>query len=151
MNAKRLEQLLLLEQSGELSPDQRRQLDAELNASPEAQEHRAELRQLTEAIPPLKVEPAPDAAARIAGRLHKTPAPAFSPAWKPLLAAAAAVALMFGLRAYRSAAPGSYEPALAAATTVEVEWTDPFEAEFAELESLIATISPEESFEISEI
>ena len=52
MNATPLEQLLLLEQSGELSAQQRLRLDAELAASAEARRLRAELRGLAAAVPP---------------------------------------------------------------------------------------------------
>ena len=135
-----LEQLLLLEQSGELSPDQQRQLDTELAASPEARQQQATLRALAGAIPPVDAEPAADAAARIAARLQAAPAPSprslFRPVWKPALAAAAALALLLGIRAFR---PDTAPEIGVAEITVEEElWADPFEADFAELDSLIA-------------
>lgn len=146
MNSTQREQLILLEQSGELSPKQRKQLDAELTASPEARRQRDALRTFACAIPPVEAEPSPDAAARIADRLQKPPAPAsatvprslFHPIWKPALAAAAAMALLLGVRAYRPTIP----PETGVATVIVEEsdsdlWADPFEADFAELDSLI--------------
>ena len=153
MNPARLEQLLLLEQSGELSPRQRRELDAQLAASAEARRQRDDLRRLAAALPAPAAQPAPGAAAQIAARLRQPARPAFNllPAWKPALAAAAALALLLGVRAYR-AAPGTAEPAPAvAAAAAEEEWTDPFETEFTELESLITALSADGSFEITEI
>ena len=153
MNTQKLEQLLLLEQSGELAPKQRRQLDAELAASAKARQLREDLLQLSAAIPPVAAQPSPDAASRIDARLRKTGKPAFSflPAWKPALAAAAALALLLGVRTYQAKIHVSPTPVLASATAEEDEWTDPLKAEFTELESLIATISSDDSLEITEI
>jgi anti-sigma factor RsiW len=141
-----LEQLLLLEQSGELSPEQQRQLDADLAASPEARQQRTALQTLAGAIPPVDAEPAPDAAARIVARLQAAPAPAprsrFRPVWKPALAAAAALALLLGVRAIRpTAAP---ESGVVEGVVEEEFWADPFEADFAELDSLIAEAESDE-------
>jgi len=146
MNVQELEKLLLLEQSGELSPSQRRALDAELAARPEARGARAQLRALAVAIPPPAAQPAPDAAQRIAARLaqnHRTLA------WKPLLAAAAALALLLGIQTFR--APSANAPAtVAGLTATEEEWTDPLETDFAELEDLLLAIS-DESLEFTEL
>lgn len=156
MNPQKLEQFLLLEQSGELSPQQRRQLDAELAASAEARRLRAELRGLAAAIPAPATQPAADTAARIDARLQQAskPAVAFLPAWKPALAAAAALALLLGVRTYHAhKSPVAPESAVAsiAAEEQEEEWTDPLDAEFTELESLIDTLSSEDSLEITDI
>ncbi len=151
MNAKELEQLLLLEQSGELSPAQRRRLDAALAASPEARRLRDRLHRISAAIPAPAARPAPDAAARIAARLRQDQAPAraFRPAWKPALAAAAALALLVGVRTFHAPAPVSSESAAAAAE--EEDWTDPLDAEFTELENLLLAISSGDSLEITEL
>ncbi len=147
MNPTTTEQLLLLEQSGELTAPQRRALDAELAANPAARELRDQLRGLATILPRPDAGPAPDAAAKIAARLAqarpKTPAPLFRPAWKPALAAAAALALLLGIQTYRGGnTPVSPESALAQLEAAEDdEWTDPLEEEFAELESLILAIS----------
>jgi len=138
-----LEQLLLLEQSGELTPEQQCRLDTELAASPEAHQQRETLRALAGAIPPVAAEPAPDAAARIIARLQTAPAPAhrslFRPVWKPALAAAAALALLFGIRATRpTAAPETGVAMVIVEEGNDEFWADPFEADFAELDSLIA-------------
>ena len=152
MNTQKLEQLLLLEQSGELSPKQRRQLDAELAVSAEARQSRNELRGLAVAIPPPAAQAAPDAARRIAARLHPAPKPAFAflPAWKPALAAAAALALLLGVRTFRSN-PAPADPVVASAPAQEEEWTDPLETEFTELESLLTAISADDSLETMEL
>lgn len=154
MNPTQLEQLLLLEQTGELTPPQRRQLDVELAASAEARRLRTELRGLAAAVP-AAVAPAPEAAARIDARLSQTtkPAGAFLPAWKPALAAAAALALLLGVRAYRPATPAApaETAAVSAAVEEEEEWSDPLDAEFTELESLIDTLASEDSLEFTDI
>jgi hypothetical protein len=155
MNAKQLERLLLLEQSGELSPKQRHQLDAELATSTEARRLRTEIRGLAATIPPPATPLVPDAARRIAARLDQASKPtlAFQPMWKPILAAAAALALLLGVRTFRDGDPAL--PIESAAVSVpapeEEEWTDPLESEFTELESLLAAISSDDSFEITEL
>lgn len=154
MNPAQLEQLLLLEQSGELSPARQRQLDAELAASPAARQARAQLRGLANAIPSPAAPPAPAAAARIAARLAPAPKPAFAPAWKSALAAAAALALLLGVRSFQGSrsAPAPADSSLAAAPAAEdEEWTDPLEAEFSELESLLLAIATDDSLEITEL
>ena len=155
MNPNQLEQLLLLEQSGELSPRQRRDLDAELAASPTARRFRDQLRALAGAAPAPAANPAPDAAARIAARLQAKPQPAFAfqPAWKPALAAAAALALFVGVRSFQrpANAPAPAETAAIATTAEEEDWTDPLDAEFTELESLFLAISSDDALEITEL
>ena len=154
MNPNQLEQLLLLEQSGELSPSQHRALDAELAASPEARRFRDQLRALAGAAPAPAAGPAPAAAARIAARLQAKPKPAFAfqPAWKPALAAAAALALFVGVRTFRPApATAPVETAAVAAAAEETDWTDPLDADFTELESLLAAMATDAAFEITEL
>ena len=154
MNTRKLEQLLLLEQSGELSEKQRRELAAELAASAAARRLRTAIQGLAAALPPVPAAPAPGAAARIAARLAKNrqPVAVFRPAWRPALAAAAALALLFGVRTYqgrpRSAADAV---AIASAAAEEEEWADPLDAEFTELENLLLAISADDSFEITEL
>ena len=155
MNPKQLERLLLLEQSGELSPRQRRDLDAELAASPAARRFRDQLRALAAAAPAPAAGPAPDAVARIAARLQAKPKSvfAFQPAWKPALAAAAALALFVGVRSFQRPASTSAPAETAAIATAaeEEDWTDPLDAEFTELESLLAAMSTDAAFEITEL
>jgi len=152
MNTQKLEPLLLLEQSGELSSKQRRQLDSELAASENARQLRDQLRQISAAIPAPTAQPAPDAAARIAACLRQAPKPttAFRPAWKPALAAAAALALLLGVRTFHAKTQVLPSPALASVTAEEDEWTDPLEQDFTELENMIATISTN-SLDITDI
>ena len=153
MNPKQLEQFLLLEMSGELSPSQRRALDAELAASPEARRFRDQLRVLAAAVPAPAGGPAPDAAARIAARLQTKPKRIFTfqPAWKPALAAAAALALFVGVRSFHNAAPGTGADSAVVAAAEEEEWTDPLDSDFIELESLLAAMTTDASFEITEL
>ena len=154
MNPNQLEQLLLLEQSGELSTGQRRALDAELAASPEARRFRDQLRALSAAAPVPATGPAPNATARIAARLQAKPQPAFAfqPAWKPAIAAAAALALFVGVRAFRPVPVSApVETAAVEAATAEEDWTDPLDADFTELESLLAAMATDASFEITEL
>ena len=154
MNPTELERLLLLEQTGELSAPQRRQLDAELAASAEARRLRDGLRHLADAIPDPAFSPAPDAARRIAERLGrpKPVAGLFRPAWRPALAAAAALALLFGLYALRTPpAPVQMAAVEIPAGAEEYEWTDPLDAEFAELETLLLAISTDDAADATEL
>ena len=155
MNPKQLEQLLLLETSGELSPSQRRALDAELAANPAARRFRDQLRALAGAALAPAAGPAHDTAARIAARLQAKPKPAFAfqPAWKPALAAAAALALFVGVRSFQrpASAPVPAETAAVAAAAEEEDWTDPLDADFTELESLLAAMTEDNAFEITEL
>ena len=154
MNPHELERLLLLEQSGELSPRQRRTLDAELAANPAARRTRDQLRALAGAVPPPAAAPAPAAAARIAARL-RPPRPAawiFRPVWKPALAAAAALALFLGVRAFRPAPVAApIETAANATASADEDWTDPLDAEFTELENLLLAISTDDSLDVTEL
>ena len=152
MNPHELERLLLLEQSGALSPRQRRDLDAELAANPAARRYRDQLRALASAMPPPAATPAPAAAARIAARL-RPPRPAawiFRPVWKPALAAAAALALMLGIPICRSGQVSAPVETVAA-TAEDEDWTDPLDADFTELESLLAAMADDNAFEITEL
>ena len=155
MNPNQLERLLLLEQSGELTAKQRRALEAELAASSAARRFRDQLRALAGAVPPPAAGPAPDAAAHIAARLQRNQSsrPAFRPVWKPALVAAAALALFVGVRSFQRPAvvPASAETAAVATAAEEEDWSDPLDAEFTELESLLAAMTTDASFEITEL
>ena len=155
MNPHELERLLLLESSGELTPRQRRALDAALAAAPEARRFGDQLRARAGAVPPPAADPAPGAAARIAARLQAKPksAFAFQPAWKPALAAAAALALFVGVRSFQrpAAAPAPAATAAVAAAAEEADWSDPLDADFTELESLLAAMTTDAAFEITEL
>ena len=154
MNPNQLERLLLLEQSGELTAKQRRALEAELAASSAARRFRDQLRALAGAVPPPAAGPAPDAAARIAARLRhdRQSFLVFRPVWKPALAAAAALALFVGVRTFRPApAAAPAETAAVATAAEEADWTDPLDADFTELESLLAAMATDAAFEITEL
>ena len=150
MNASQLEQLLLLEQSGELTEKQRRALAAELGANPAARQLRAELQRLATALPPGGAAPAPGAAARIAARLAGA-RPRMA-VWRPALAAAAALALLLGVRTYHGRpGPAAAGAAAIVAAAAEEDWTDPLDADFTELESLLAAMATDAAFEITEL
>ena len=148
MNPQHLEQLLLLEASGELSPSQRRALDTELAASPEARRFRDQLRALAAAAPAPAAGPAPDAAARITARLAPRPRMVV---WKPLLATAAALALLLSVYTFRPDPASAPIETAAVETAADEEWTDPLDADFTELESLLAAMATDASFEITEL
>jgi len=133
MKAKKLERLLLLEQSGELTPRQRRALTGAANAEPA----RRELNILREAMEPSDVEPDPWVAMRIAERLREERRPVVIRVYKPALALAACLALAVGIWNFRQT---SSTPVVVATAEVNV-WNGQFEEDLAELESLILAIS----------
>jgi len=144
MNAKKPERLLLLEQSGELSPAQRRAL----GQAGDVESTRRELKALCATIQSPDVEPDPWAITRIAARLRKEPRPVLLWARKPVLALAAIMVLAAGLWIFKGGQPSVSSFAVA---TAEVDvWNDPFETELQELEVLILAIS-EDSFDIMEM
>ena len=152
MNPADIEKLVLLQQSGEISPADQRRLDAALAASPDARRFRESLLSFAAAASSLHPQPNPDSAARIAARLSSPRARAR--AWKPLLAAAAAAALLLGALSLRSSLrPGPHAPggtSFAEANLPDEDWTDPYDADFAELETLLSSIStdPFDSMEL---
>ena len=50
-----------------------------------------------------------------------------------------------------SATNGAAVPAAVATAAEEVDWTDPLDAEFTELESLLAAMATDAAFEITEL
>ena len=158
MTPAQLEPLLLLEQSGELTDTQRRTLDAALAADPAARRLRDELRGLARALPPAP-DPAPRAAAQIAARLQRNRKSllAFRPAWKPALAAAAALALLLGVQLFRPGSPSADTDLARSETTATAEntpaddWTDPLADDFTELENLLTALSAEDPFGFAEL
>lgn len=145
MKTKKMEKLILLEQSGELSPQQRRLLEA----CPEAQAMRDELTVLRTATPVADVEPDPWAVTKIAARLRPGRASLFefsllrqgfgghARLWKPVFLTAACLMLVVSTFNFKQTAP---EPVIIAATEMDV-WNDQFEDDLVELESLILAIS----------
>jgi len=133
MKTRTLEKLLLLEQSGELTPRQRRALARAADAEPK----RRELNALREAVRSPDVEPDPWAAAKIAARLHEERRPVLIRACKPALALAACLALVVGIWNFRQTSPA---PVVIAMTEMGV-WNAQFEEDLVELESLILAIS----------
>jgi len=142
MKKETLQKLLLREQSGELSPRQRRYLDCELAASEEACVLRAELGRLTDAIITPDAEPEPWTVARIDARLReeRRPAWSFSKVWKMAPAMAACLAVVAGILNFHGKQTSSAPVAVVAAAGVDV-WHDPFEEDLNRLENLIASIS----------
>ncbi len=135
MKTTKLEKLILLEQSGELSARQRRQL----NACPEAQTKRDELTVLHAATLLSDVEPDPWAATKIAARLRneRRPIVTFSKVWKPVFLTAACLTLAVNAFNFKQT---STEPAVVAETEMDV-WNNQFEEDLVELESLILAMS----------
>ncbi len=136
MKMKTLEKYLLLEQSGELSARQRRQLDA----CPEAQAKRDELNVLCAATPTAAVEPSPWTTTKIAARLREDQRPAFtfSKVWKPVFLTAACLMLVVNTFDFKQTPSSS----AVVATTVEVNVRyDQLEEDLVELESLILAMS----------
>ena len=158
MTPQQIEKLLLLEQTGELSPKQRHRLQEALATSAAARQQREQWQKMAALLPPpaWQPAPAPEAAARIAARLQATEAAtapirrpyALHPAW----AAAAAILILLAISAalLRPTAPAP----LTATAEIEADewdaWDDPLEADFAALENLLAEISAE-PFELADL
>ena len=153
MKPAQLEQLLLLEQSGELTPRQQAHLAAALADSAHARELRDQLRHITRAVTAPEITPTmpaslADATARIDARLHPS-RPLLAVAWKPLLAAAAALVLLVGATFFhiaRHSPATAQRAALADDTELDTAWLDPMDAEFTELEDLLASIATDDFF-----
>lgn len=152
MKPAQLEQLLLLEQSGELTPRQQARLAAALAASAHARELRGQLRHITRAVTAPETTPAPAplaaATARIDARLRH-PRPLRAVTWKPLLAAAAALVLVAGATFFhivRHPAATAQQAALADDTEPDTAWLEPMDAEFTELEDLLASLATDDFF-----
>lgn len=142
MKTEKLEKLLLLEQSGELSPGQRRRLECELSASDNARRLREELSLLSRSVCKPAAEPSPWTVARIAARLHEERQPAvnLSCILKPVLALAAGLVLVINIWNFHGKQVPSTSAAVVSAAGVDV-WNDPFEGDLSRLENLIGTIS----------
>jgi hypothetical protein len=143
MKTNKLEKLLLLEQSGELSSGQRGRLEHELQVSDKARKLRSDLRMLSGSINEPDVELSPWTVARIDARLREKSRPAFNPAtlWKPALALAAGLTLISGIFNFNENQISS-APAVAVIGTTEVDvWSVPFEEDLNRLETLIMAIS----------
>ena len=135
MKTKKLERLLLLEQSGELSHRKR----CLLNACPEAQAKRDELNTLCAAIPTSDAEPSPWTTKKIVARLREEQKPVvtFSKVWKPVFLTVACLMLAVNTFNFKQT---SLEPTVVVATEMDA-WNDQFEEDLVELESLILAIS----------
>jgi hypothetical protein len=143
MKTNKLEKLLLLEQSGELSPGQRCRLEHELQVSEKARKLRTDLGVLSGSINKPDVELSPWTVARIDARLREKSHPAFNPAvlWKPVLALAAGLTIISGVFNFNENQISS-APAVAVTGTTEVDvWSVPFEEDLRRLETLIMAIS----------
>jgi len=135
MKTTKLEKLILLEQSGELSPRQRRLL----KACPEAQVKRDELTALRAATPVSDVEPYPWTATKISERLrpNRTSLFEFSRLWKPVFLTAACLMLVVSTFDFKQTVPNSV---VITETEMDV-WNNQFENDLVELESLILAMS----------
>ncbi len=142
MKTKKLEKLLLLEQSGELSPRQLNRLGRELAVSGKARRLRTELNVLSRSIHTPDIEPSPWAVARIASRVRTEKAPVFtlSRVLKPALVLAAGLTVIAGIFDFHGMQTSSTSTAVVAAAEVDV-WNDPVEKDLSKLENLIKAIS----------
>ncbi len=142
MKTEKLEKWLLLEQSGELSKRKRRVL----NACPEAQVKRDELKALCAAVPVLDAEPEPWSATKIAARLReeRQPSLTFSKVWKPVFLTGTCLMLAVSMFNFKQT---SAEIAVVAETEKDV-WSDQFEEDLVELESLILAMSGDSIMEM---
>jgi hypothetical protein len=139
MKTQKLEKLLLLEQTGELSPRRCRKLDS----CSEAQEKRAELKAFCASVPTVDVEPSPWAVARISARLRDERGSAliFSNHWKPAWALAACLIVVSGILNFHGNQNSSTVVAAVSAASAEGVWNDPLEEDLSRLENLIVAIS----------
>jgi hypothetical protein len=143
MKTNKLEKLLLLEQSGELSPKQRYRLEREIHISEKARQLRSDLSVLSGSINKPDVELSPWTVARIDARLREKSRPAVNPSvlWKAALALAAGLAIISGIFNVNENQISS-APAVAITETTEVDvWSVPFEEDLNRLETLIMAIS----------
>ncbi|MEI8205791.1 MAG: hypothetical protein WCG03_02825 [Kiritimatiellales bacterium] len=142
MKRKKLEKCLLLEQSGELSPRQLRQLERELAASENARILRQELGRLRGSVLLPETEPFPWTVARISARLREERRPVLTATQviKPVLALAACVMAVAGIFNFHGKQAASSPVAVVAAAGVDV-WNDPLEGDLSRLERQIAAIS----------
>jgi hypothetical protein len=143
MKTNKLEKLLLLEQSGELSPKQRCRLEHELQVSDKARKLRSDLSMLSGSINKPDVELSPWTVARIDARLREKSRPALTPSvlWKPALALAAGLTIISGVFSFHGK-PTSSAPVSAVVAMAEVDvWNMPFEEDLIKLENLIVAIS----------
>lgn len=143
MKTAKLEKWLLLEQSGELSPRQLRQLSRELDNSGKARGLRNDLRRLKGSVITPKIEPSPWYITRIAARLSQETRPSlnFYKVLKPALALAAGLVVVIGIFNFHGEQTSSTSTAvLLAAAEVDV-WNDPIGEDMGKLENLMVAIS----------
>jgi hypothetical protein len=147
MKTAKIERWLLLEQSGELSFRQLRQLGRELDNSEKARELRDDLGRLRGAIVMPRIEPSPWYITRITARLRQETRPSLNSykVLKPALALTAGWVVMIGILNFHGEQTSSPSTAvLLAAAEVDV-WNDPLGEDMGELESLIVAISGDPS------
>jgi len=142
MKKRKLEKWLLLEQSGELSTRQLRQLGRELAASEDTRILRQELGRLKGSILLPEIEPSPWTVTKIATRLHeeRRSAPTVTRVLKPALALAACLMVVAGILNFHGKQVSSAPVAVATVARVDV-WNDPLEEDLGRLERQIAAIS----------
>ena len=143
MNTRKLEKWLLLEQSGELSPRQARQLNRMLETSEAARTMRQQLSRLKDSVKTPAVDLAPWTVARISARLNerRRATPNLHNVLKPALALAACLIMVAGLFNFH----GNRKPSTSAAVIVTAAgsdvWNDSAEEELGKLENLMVAIS----------
>jgi len=136
MKAKTLEKLLLLEQTGELSKQQK----LRLNALPDVQAKRDELNALCAAVSVITEEPSPWTVSKIDARLREGRRSILLSArvWKPILALAACLTLVVSTWDFK---PVPSVDSISVVISETEAWTVQFNEELGELENLILVLS----------
>jgi ferric-dicitrate binding protein FerR (iron transport regulator) len=143
MKTKNLEKWLLLEQSGELTPKQARQLARLLDTSAEARRLRADLDTLRKAVPVLDPDLPSWTVVKISARLREEfrPADMAVRVLKPVLLLAACLLLAAGLFNFQGEST-TPDPVVALAEMPGLDvWNDPMGNALDELESLLVVLS----------
>jgi hypothetical protein len=142
MKSGKVEKMLLLEQTGELTAKQRSRLVRELAVSGNARRMRDELNTISKAVVKKDTAPDPWAARRIDSRLRaeKTPARTVVRLLKPVFALAACLLLAAGLWNFHGKQNPSVSDVVSVTTELNV-WNDPLEEDMSKLENLILAIS----------
>jgi ferric-dicitrate binding protein FerR (iron transport regulator) len=136
MKTKNIDHLILLEQSGELSAQQKRLLDT----CPEAQAKRDEFAALSAAFSPSGAEPSPWATTKITAQLRASRRRGLIPArvWTPIVAMAACLTLVVSIIDFK---PVPYQNSVDVVMAEMDVWDTQFDADLVELENLIQAIS----------
>jgi ferric-dicitrate binding protein FerR (iron transport regulator) len=150
MKNKKIEQWLLLEQSGELSRRKRKQLSRELSSSSDARRLRDELQLLSRSVQIEQAAPSPWMTTRIDAQLRQKHV--FSKPWKkPVLALAACLVAAIGFLNFQGRQVISESTVAQVAMIDESDiWDDSIGDELSELEDMMLALS-DSPFDIMEM